>query len=93
MDAINNPKSIKSGDKCQNVFSQARILNRYDVTYIISVLGLGLASQEVDVFDKSANEITWKLYGYKEMTQPQLFIQTQIQNRQDVIIIRVSRVS
>ena len=93
MDAINNSKSIKSGDKCQNFFSQARVLNRYDVTYIIFVLGLGLASQEVDVFDKSTNEITWKLYGYKEMTQPQLFIQTQIQNRQDVIIIRVSRVS
>jgi hypothetical protein len=27
-----------------------------DVTYIISVLGLGLASQEVDVFDKLTNE-------------------------------------
>jgi hypothetical protein len=47
----------------------------------------------VDVFDKSTNEKLWNLYGYKEMTQPQLFIQTQIQNRQDVIIIRVSRVS
>jgi hypothetical protein len=31
-------------------------LNKLDVTYIIVVLGLGLASQEVDVFDKSTNE-------------------------------------
>jgi hypothetical protein len=31
-------------------------LNKLDVTYIIAVLGLGLASQEVDVFDKSTNE-------------------------------------
>jgi len=68
-------------------------LNKLDVTYIIVVLGLGLASQEVDVFDKSTNENAWNLYGYKEMTQPQLLVQTQVQNRQDVIIIRVSRVS
>jgi hypothetical protein len=27
-----------------------------DVTYIISILGLGLASQEVDVFNKLTNE-------------------------------------
>jgi hypothetical protein len=31
---------------------------RCDVTYIIAAkLGLGLASQEVDVFDKSTNEL------------------------------------
>jgi hypothetical protein len=45
MDVINNSKSIKSGDKCQNVLSQARVLDRYDVTYNVVVLGLGLASQ------------------------------------------------
>ena len=49
-----------------------------DVTYIISVLGLGLASQEVDVFDKLTNEYAWNLYGYKDVSQPQLFIQTQV---------------
>jgi len=53
-------------------------LNKLDVTYIIVVLGLGLASQEVDVFDKSTNENAWNLYGYKEMTQPQLLVQTQV---------------
>jgi hypothetical protein len=30
--------------------------NKCDVTYIISVLGLGLASQRGGRFDKSANE-------------------------------------
>jgi hypothetical protein len=53
---INNSKSIKSGDKCQNVLSQARVLDKYDVTYIVVVLGLGLASQRGGRFDKSANE-------------------------------------
>jgi hypothetical protein len=56
MDVINNSKSIKSGDKCQNVLSQARVLDRYDVTYNVVVLGLGLASQRGGRFDKSANE-------------------------------------
>jgi hypothetical protein len=42
MDEINNSRSIKSG---QNVLSQARVLDRYDVTYNVDVLGLGLASQ------------------------------------------------
>jgi hypothetical protein len=32
-------------------------IKRCDVTYIISVVGLGLASQEGDVFDKSTNEL------------------------------------
>jgi hypothetical protein len=32
-------------------------IKKCDVTYIVSVLGLGLASQEVDVFDKSTNEL------------------------------------
>ena len=45
MDVINNSKSIKSGDKCQNVLGQARVLDMYDVTYNAVVLGLGLASQ------------------------------------------------
>jgi hypothetical protein len=31
-------------------------IKRCDVTYIISVVGLGLASQEVDVLAKSTNE-------------------------------------
>jgi hypothetical protein len=52
--------------------------NKCDVTYIISVLGLVLASQEVDVLTKSTNESTQILYGYKEMTKPQVFIQTQV---------------
>ena len=37
MDVINNSKSIKSGDKCQNVLGQARVLDMYDVTYIVVV--------------------------------------------------------
>ena len=49
-----------------------------DVTYIIFVAGLGLASQEVDVLAKSTNENSWNLYGYDKMTQPQLSIQTQV---------------
>ena len=53
-------------------------VKRCDVTYIISVVGLGLASQEVDVLAKSTNENSWNLYGYDEMTQPQLSIQTQV---------------
>ena len=53
--------------------------------------GLGLASQEVDVLANSTNENLWNLYGYDEMTQPQLSIQTQAYNRQDVISIRVSK--
>jgi hypothetical protein len=58
MDAINNSRSIKSGDKCQNVLSQARVLDRYDVTYNVVVLGLGLASQRGGRFHKSTNENT-----------------------------------
>ena len=60
--------------------------NKCDVTYIISVLGLGLASQEVDVLTKSTNESTQILYGYKEMTKPQFLVQAKIQLGQDVII-------
>ena len=45
---------------------------------MLLLLGLGLASQEVDVLAKSTNEITWNLYGYKEMTQPQFLDQTQV---------------
>ena len=56
MDVINNSKSIKSGDKCQNAVSQTRVLDRYDVTYNVVVLGLGLASQRGERFNKSANE-------------------------------------
>ena len=61
-----------------------------DVTYIIYVLGLGLASQEVDVFDKLANENAWNLYGYKGMSQPQLLVQTQVQKGKTSSLIRVS---
>ena len=53
-------------------------IKRCDVTYIISVVGLGLASQEVDILAKSTNENSWNLYGYDKMTQPQLSIQTQV---------------
>jgi hypothetical protein len=45
MKVINNSRSIKQGDKCQNVLGQARVLDMYDVTYNVVVLGLGLASQ------------------------------------------------
>ena len=55
MDEINNSRSIKSG---QNVLSQARVLDRYDVTYNVDVLGLGLASQRGGRFNKSTNENT-----------------------------------
>jgi hypothetical protein len=59
MKVINNSRSIKQGDKCQNVLGQPRVLSMYDVTYnVVVFLGLGLVSQEVDVFDKSANENT-----------------------------------
>ena len=75
---INNSKSIKSGDKCQNVLSQVRVLDRYDITYNVAVLGLGLASQRGGRFNKSANEKAWNLYGHKEMSQPQLLVQTQV---------------
>jgi hypothetical protein len=50
------------------------------------LLGLGLASQEVDVLTKSTNESTQILYGYKEMTKPQFLVQAKIQLGQDVII-------
>ena len=63
---------------------------RCDVTYIISVAVLELASQEVDVIANSTNENSWNLYGYDEMTKPQFFIQTQVLNQQDVIIIKIS---
>jgi hypothetical protein len=56
MDVINNSKSIKQGDKCQNVLSQTKFQKKYDVTYIVVVLGLGLASQRGGRFDKSTNE-------------------------------------
>jgi hypothetical protein len=62
-----------------------KIDKKCDVTYIISVLGLGLASQEVDVLTKSTNESTQILYGYKEMTKPQFLVQAKIQLGQDVI--------
>jgi hypothetical protein len=61
-------------------------IKKCDVTYIIYVLGLGLASQEVDVLTKSTNESTQILYGYKEMTKPQFLVQAKIQLGQDVII-------
>ena len=62
-----------------------------DVTYInFVVCSLGLASQEVDVFVKSTNEMPWNLYGYDEITQPHLFIQAKIYLGKNVIGIRVS---
>ena len=56
MNAINNSKSINKGDKCQNVLRPNKVFNRYDVTCIVVVLGLGLASQRGGRFDKSTNE-------------------------------------
>jgi hypothetical protein len=56
MDVINNSRSIKSGDKCQNVLRPNKGFNKYDVTYNVVVLGLGLASQRGGRFDKSTNE-------------------------------------
>jgi hypothetical protein len=41
-------------------------------------LGLGLASQEVDVLANSTNEKGIKLYGYDKMTRPHLSIQAQV---------------
>jgi hypothetical protein len=67
-----------------------------DVTYInFVVCSLGLASQEVDVFVKSTNEMLRNLYGYDEMTRPHLSIQAQVQNQQDVIslgLVQIARV-
>ena len=65
-------------------------IKRCDVTYIVDVCSLGLASQEVDVFVKSTNEMLWNFYGYKEITQPHLFIQAKIYLGKNVISIRVS---
>jgi hypothetical protein len=56
MNAINNSKSIKKGDKCQNVSRANKFFNRYDITFIVVVLELGLASQRGGHFDKSTNE-------------------------------------
>ena len=56
MDVINNSKSIKWGDKCQKNLRPNKFFNRYDVTYNVVVLGLGLASQRGGRFNKSANE-------------------------------------
>ena len=53
-------------------------IKKCDVTYIIYVLGLGLASQEVDVLTKSTIESTQILYGYKKMTKPQFLVQAKI---------------
>ena len=78
MNAINNSKSINKGDKCQNVLRPNKVSNRYGVTYIVAALGLGLASQIGGCFDKSTNENTWNLYGYKEMSQPQFLVQAQV---------------
>ena len=44
----------------------------------------------MDVLAKSTNENLWNLYGYDEMTKPQISIQTQVLNQQDVIIIKIS---
>jgi hypothetical protein len=67
-------------------FQAKQEIKKCDVTYDIFVLGLGLASQEVDVLTKSTNESTQILYGYKEMTKPQFLVQAKIQLGQDVII-------
>jgi hypothetical protein len=37
-------------------FKPNKVFNKYDVTYIVVVLGLGLASQRGGRFDKSTNE-------------------------------------
>jgi hypothetical protein len=42
------------------------------------LLGLGLASQGIDVLTKSTNESAQILYGYKEMTKPQFLVQAKI---------------
>jgi hypothetical protein len=68
---------------------------RCDVTYNVATCSLGLASQEVDVFDKSTNENAINLYGYDKMTRPHFSIQAQVSNQQDVIslgLVQVSRV-
>ena len=65
-------------DNVKNVLRPNKVFNRYDVTYIVVVLGLGLASQRGRRFDKSTNENAWNLYGYKEMSQPQLLVQAQV---------------
>ena len=58
-------------------------------------LGLGLASQEVDVLAKSTNENSRNLYGYDKMTKPQFLVQAKIQLGQDIIslgLVLVARV-
>jgi hypothetical protein len=53
-----NSKSNNQGEKCHNVVSINKRSKGCDVTYInFVVCSLGLASQEVDVFVKSTNEM------------------------------------
>ena len=56
IDVINGSKPIKIDDKYHNVAGINKRSKRCDVTYIIYVVGLGLASQEVDVLANSTNE-------------------------------------
>jgi hypothetical protein len=78
MDAINYSKTYQIDDKCHNVSGQTRDQTSVTSPIMLLLLGLGLASQEVDVLAKSTNENSWNLYGYDKMTQPQLLVQTQV---------------
>jgi hypothetical protein len=69
MDAINNSKSIKQGDKCQSVLRPNKFFNRYDVTFNVAVLGLGLASQRGERFDKSTCYRTVCRKGLRSLSQ------------------------
>jgi hypothetical protein len=93
IDVINGSKPIKRDDKCHNVACQTRDQARYDVTYINSVAGLGLASQEVTFLTNSTNKIAINLYGYDKMTKPYFSIQTQVKNQQDIILLGLVEIS
>jgi hypothetical protein len=49
-------QSLSKGVTNVKMFLPNKSLNKYDVTYIVVVLGLGLASQRGRRFDKSTNE-------------------------------------
>jgi hypothetical protein len=58
MDANNYSKTYQIDDKCHNVASQTRDQKGVTSPIMLLHLGLGLASQEVDVLAKSTNKIS-----------------------------------
>ena len=66
------------GDNVKTFMSKQEIKPGMTSPIMLLHLGLGLASQEVDVLANSTNENSRNFYVYDKMTQPQLSIQTQV---------------